>query len=347
MYQHLLVPMDGSPLSMATVEHAVALAGRLGARITFFHARADFGATGDGALLHAVAPASFEQGAAGNAKALLAKAEAAARAAHVTCASLAAVSDHPHEAILASASACQCDLIVMASHGRRGLKGVLIGSVTQKVLQHATVPVLVAAVESNLPQSDAQQALAIIKDEHRSLAAVIHGLQHAVAQLLDCAVPPDFALLRAMLYYIEQFPERLHHPKEEAFLFRLLRKRTDAFDTALTDLEQQHHEGSALFAALRAALQAFESGEPGGAARFSAALEVFAQAEWHHMSSEETVILPAAAAHLTEGDWREIAHAFVQNGDPRFDQQAGEAFEQLFTRILNAAPAAQLGSTAS
>lgn len=337
MYQHLLVPIDGSPLAQATVEHAVSLARRLGARVTFFHARADFAASSDGAVLHAVAPASFEQAAAGNARALLAKAEAAARAAQVDAESLAVISDHPHEAILIAVTQQGCDAIVMASHGRRGFKGVLIGSVTQRVLQAATVPVVVAVVESNQPRSDAQEALAIIKDEHRSLAAVIHALQRVLAQAKAGGAAPDFALLRGMLFYVERFPERLHHPKEEAFLFRLLRERTGAHDQVLADLEHQHHEGSALFSELRNALQAFEAGEQGADQRFEVKVEQFAQAQWRHLGAEEKLILPAATAHLNEADWREIARAFRDNGDPRFGLRCDEDFDELLVRILNLA----------
>lgn len=338
MYQNLLVPIDGSPLSQSTVEHAVSLARRLGAMVTFFHARADFGASSDGAVLHAAAPSAFAQAAAGNARALLAKAEAAAHAAQVSCCSQSVISDHPHEAILQAVERLRCDAIVMASHGRRDIKGVLIGSVTQNVLQASNVPVVVAAVESNLPRSDAQDALAIIRDEHRSLAAVIHGLQHVVAEARAGRSVPDFALLRAMLFYVEHFPERLHHPKEESFLFRLLRERTREHDCVLAALERQHHESSTLFAQLRPALQAFETGEPGAAERFDSAVESFAQAQWRHMGAEEKVILPAASAHLNEADWREIAQAFLENRDPRLGQEADDAFDELFTRILNMTP---------
>lgn len=338
MYQHLLVPIDGSPLSSTTVEQAVALARTCGARVTFFNARSDFGATSDGALLHAAAPESFVQAAAGNARALLAKAESAARAARIGSQSLAVVSDRPHEAILAAASAQACDLIFMASHGRRGIKGVLHGSVTHKVLQQATLPVLICAVESNLPQTDAQRALATIKDEHRSLAAVLHGLLQVIAQLEAGSLPPDFALLRAMLYYIEKFPERLHHPKEEAFLFRLLRERTDECNEVISDLEQQHREGSALFAALCSDLSDFEAGADGAAVAFYAAVRRFAESQWRHLGAEERVILPATSRYLSDADWKEIAHAFLENGDPRFGAEADEAFAQLFTRLLNLMP---------
>lgn len=337
MYQHLLVPIDGSPLSQALVEHAVLLARRIDARICFFHARSDFGASSDGAVLHALAPASFERAAAGNARALLAKAEAAARAANVPCRSLSVISDHPAEAITAAVHKEGSDAIVIASHGRRGFKGALLGSVTQKVLQAATVPVVVAAVESNLAHSEAQEALSIIKDEHRSLAAIIHGLQLAIGKIEE-ASNSDVGLLRAMLFYIEQFPERLHHPKEESFLFRLLRLRTSEYDGVLAELEQQHHEGSVLFVELRKALQAFESGGAGTVAVFRSALEHFAKAQWHHMTVEEQVILPAAISHLTDADWHEVSQAFKSNNDPHFAMQDDGVFNELLVRILNMTP---------
>jgi len=170
MYMHLLVPVDGTPLASATIEQAVAYARVGGARLTFLHARADLAARGDGALLHAMSPEVFADAAAGNARALLARAEAAARAAGVTASSMLMTSDRPHEAILEAARSSGCDLVFMASHGRRGLKGALLGSVTRKVLEGATLPVLVAAVESNLAaRSDEQRALVLLREEHRSL----------------------------------------------------------------------------------------------------------------------------------------------------------------------------------
>ncbi len=94
-------------------------------------------------------------------------------------------SDRPYEAILGAAEARGCDLIFIASHGRRGIKGLMLGSETQKLLQHTTIPVLVSAVESNLPAAEIRAPLAVIRDEHRSLAAVIHGLEYVVRQARD------------------------------------------------------------------------------------------------------------------------------------------------------------------
>jgi nucleotide-binding universal stress UspA family protein/hemerythrin-like domain-containing protein len=334
MYQHLLVPHDGTPLSFATVEQAVAYAKAVGARLTFFHARPDVAASSEGALLHAMSPQDFAEAAAGNARALLARAESAARAAQVPCASLLTTSDRPSEAILEAAGSAGCDLIFMASHGRRGLKGVLLGSVTRKVMEGARLPVLVASVESNQPRlSDEQKALSILRDEHRSLAAVLHAL---LARVDDPSGSPDLALLRAMVFYIEQFPERLHHPKEDAYLFQRLRARTTDCNALLDELEQQHVAGAKQFAAMRATLNA------GDMPAFSQQVREFAKQQWHHMSTEEKLVLPAASRFLTAEDWREIAQAFGSNGDPRFG--TGESFETLASRLLEMAAHAPRGS---
>lgn len=327
MYMHLLVPVDGTPLAAATIEQAVAYARVSGARLTFLHARADLATRGDGALLHAMAPEVFADAAAGNARALLGRAEAAARAAGVAASSMLVTSDRPHEAILEAARDTGCDLVFMASHGRRGLKGALLGSVTRKVIEGATLPVLVAAVESNLAARSAEQrALALLRDEHRSLAAVLHAL---LAQIDDPARPPDQALLRAMLFYVEQFPQRLHHPKEEQHLFVRLRQRTTECDALLAELHRQHATGAGQFAQLRRLL---EAGDETG---FANAAQAFAQDQWQHMRIEETLVLPAASRHLLPEDWRAIAEAFEADPAPGFD--TSESFDALAARLLELA----------
>lgn len=327
MYKHLLVPLDGTPLASATVEQAVAYAASTGARLTFLHARPDVGASGDGALLHAMSPQDFSIAAAGNAQAIVGKAEAAARAAGVACASLVVNSDRPHEAIIEAAGANGCDLVFMASHGRRGLQAALLGSVTRKVLQLAQLPVLVAAVESNhAARTDEQRAIAILRDEHRSFAAVLHAL---LARVDDTSGPADPALLRAMLFYVEQFPERLHHPKEDAWLFRKLRERSSECDALMSELEHQHVAGASSFAELGRALDA------GDHAAFRQGVHDFADMQWRHMRMEEGLVLPAASRFLQPSDWKLIVEAFNANADPRFG--TGEAFEHLASRLLELA----------
>jgi len=147
MYRHILVPTDGSELSLKAAKVATGLAASLGARITALYVieplephwagkiRAK-GAQPFGALDYA----SFERERAGEA---LDRVAAVAAKAGVKCAKAIASDAQPWSAIVAAARSKKCDLIAMSSHGRRGLEGLLIGSQTAKVLTHAKVPVLV------------------------------------------------------------------------------------------------------------------------------------------------------------------------------------------------------------
>ena len=344
MYRHLLVPLDDSLLSVETARQAVELAGALGAKVSFFHANADYGGTSVGALERVMSPASFNENVAGEARAIVAKAEVVARDAGIAYDSLIVTSDRPHEAILDAAELRGCDLIFMASHGRRGVKGLMLGSQTQKVLPHTTIPVLVSAVESNIAAPPYLAPATIIRDEHRSLGAVIHGLEYLIREARAKTVAPQFPLLHAMVHYIKSFPETLHHPKEEAYLFRKLRIRTNEYNDTLDELERQHDAGHALVGRLEAALDAYEADPLGGFAGFAEAVEQFAEAQWRHMNLETKVIMPAAQRHLTAEDWAEIDAAFAGNSDPRFSVDNDEEFRQLFARILNLAPLSVVGA---
>jgi nucleotide-binding universal stress UspA family protein/hemerythrin-like domain-containing protein len=345
MYRHLLVPLDDSALSFQTVGRAVELARTLGAKVTFFHAESDYGGSSVGALERVMSPATFNDKVAGEARAILAKAEVVALEAGVSYDTLAVTSDRPHQAILDAAEARGCDLIFMASHGKRGLKGLVLGSQTEKVLQHTTIPVLVSAVESNATAPAYLAPSTIIGEEHRSLAAVIRGLEHLVRDSGARQTPPSFPLLRAMLHYINVFPETLHHPKEDAYLFRRLRERTPEFNATLDELQRQHVEGHELAAELDRTLANWEADPAKGLPAFAAAVARFAEMQWQHMNLERKVILPAAQKHLTADDWTEILRAFSENGDPRFNVDADEAFRQLFANILNLAPAHVVGGS--
>lgn len=181
-------------------------------------------------------------------------------------------------------------------------------------------------------------ALAIIQDEHRSLAAVVHGLRYLVREIRERKTKPDFRLLWAMLSYLAEFPEKLHHPKENAYLFARLRQRTREADAVVAELERQHLAGTRHVRDLELALGHYEAGLPDGLGRFSVAVETFAEEIMRHMALEESTVLPLAKKHLTEEDWVEICTAFSQNGDPRFDAEADQECRDLFTRIVNLAP---------
>jgi nucleotide-binding universal stress UspA family protein len=145
MFKHILVPTDGSQLSSDTVQRAITFAAEAGAKITFFFAKPDYPVAfyGEGALIDPTTPEKFAEMAEQQAREILKRHEAAAQAAGVACATMSSVSDIPYEAIIAAAEESGADLIFMASHGRRGFSGLLLGSETQKVLTHSKIPVLV------------------------------------------------------------------------------------------------------------------------------------------------------------------------------------------------------------
>jgi len=146
MFKHILVPTDGSRLSIESARAAVQLARSLGARVTAFFAAPPATPIVYKALLPVgyAAPEEHRKSIDKAARSYLAAVEKAAKAAGVPCETAVATSDFPADAILAAARKGRCDLIVMASHGRRGLRrSSLLGSETQKVLARALIPVLV------------------------------------------------------------------------------------------------------------------------------------------------------------------------------------------------------------
>jgi nucleotide-binding universal stress UspA family protein len=145
MYRNILVATDGSKLSLKAVTHAIALAKAIGARITGFHASPDYPLPvyADGVVFEPVSRKEYAAQCRKEADKILGAIAAKAKAARVAFSAASAISPAPWEAILAAARKHKCDAIVMASHGRRGVAALVLGSETQKVLTHSKLPVLV------------------------------------------------------------------------------------------------------------------------------------------------------------------------------------------------------------
>lgn len=145
MFKHILVPTDGSPLSDSAVARAVSFAKDIGARITFFYVQPDFPMRfyGEGALIDPTTPQQFAKSAANEAAEILDRAKSTAAASGVPAEGESVVNEVPYTAIIDAVDRHGCDLIFMASHGRRGIAGFLLGSETQRVLTHSKTPVLV------------------------------------------------------------------------------------------------------------------------------------------------------------------------------------------------------------
>ena len=143
MYKHILIPTDGSSLATTAVKQGLDFAKAIGAEVTALTVFEPFHTLTLETEMLTDSPAIYHEHAKAEATAILDRVEALATQRGVTCHRIDVESDHPYEAIIATAKKHKCDLIAMASHGRKGIQSILLGSETQKVLTHSTLPVLV------------------------------------------------------------------------------------------------------------------------------------------------------------------------------------------------------------
>jgi len=143
MYKHLLIAVDGSDLSDKALGQGVGLAKALGARVTIVHVSLPWSSIAVGEIAVMFPPQEYEANMTAAALKLLVKAKAEADAANVPSTTAHKSDPQPYKAIIAEAGSIGADLIVMGSHGRRGIAGLLLGSETAKTLTHSKIPVLV------------------------------------------------------------------------------------------------------------------------------------------------------------------------------------------------------------
>jgi hemerythrin-like domain-containing protein len=182
------------------------------------------------------------------------------------------------------------------------------------------------------------RALLILEDEHRTFAALLHGLLYLVRDTREHGAPPRLDVLGAIVYFLDTFAERVHHPRESEYLFRLLRRRCPSATPILDRLEEDHRRGDASMRALEQALMRCRHGDPSEFGPFAAAAEAYAESQQQHMRSEELEVLPLAREHLTPDDWGVIDEAFSGNAVPRFAAAATDGYRALFSRIVAIAP---------
>ena len=181
-------------------------------------------------------------------------------------------------------------------------------------------------------------ALNIIRSEHRSLAAVIHGLQFLVEQIQKRGPKPDLKVFRAMIHYIDTFPERLHHPKEDRYLFAKIQLRYPEGNSIISGLEAQHVRGAELIRELERSLLEWEERGDIAFPDFAHKVREFSDFHWQHMREEEDVVMPLAERVLLDEDWKEIDAAFAGNQDPLIGKDVQKDFDKLFSHIVNIAP---------
>jgi hemerythrin-like domain-containing protein len=182
-------------------------------------------------------------------------------------------------------------------------------------------------------------ALQTIRDEHASLAAMLQSMRLMVKKGPSDDHRQFFNVLRAMLFYIDEFPERLHHPKESNLLFPKVVMLAPKVMGAVDKLERDHMRSEKASRDLQHMLLAWDLLGSGRRAAFEEAMSQYIDAYLEHMNLEENVIPPEAERCFSEEDWQLLDAAFAENADPLTGQyRPTETYEKLFTLIVTRAP---------
>ena len=179
----------------------------------------------------------------------------------------------------------------------------------------------------------------IIREEHVALAAMLRSILLLLEQHRRQATQPDFAALRAMLFYVDEFPEQRHHRKESELLFPKLRARTPLSRDMLDRLDEDHARGSYMIRELEHALLGFEMLGDVRRPAFEQAAQRYVDFYLAHMALEERDVLPLAERVLTAQDWADLDEAFASNRDPLTGHEPDADYRALFTRIVGIVPA--------
>ncbi len=182
-------------------------------------------------------------------------------------------------------------------------------------------------------------ALKIIHDEHHAISAMVSAMRAIGKRLAQTADPQDFDVMRAILLYIDEFPERLHHVKETEVLFPMVREKSPELVPVIDRLDAEHHRGEASVRSLEHDLLAWEQLGDVRRERFLESLERFTRFYLEHLRTEESVVLPEAVKVLDDAQWAQVHAAFESHRDPLTGQPAEAQYERLFRKIVNNAPA--------
>jgi hemerythrin-like domain-containing protein len=183
-------------------------------------------------------------------------------------------------------------------------------------------------------------ALKIIKDEHSSLSAMLRSMRMMIDRGPKDQPEKFFDVLRAMLFYIDEFPEKQHHPKESKLFFPMVARAHPQIKETIDRLEHDHEHGEKSVRELMHHLLAWELLGESRRQAFQTACARYIDFYLEHMRLEETIVLPAAQTALSAEDWAKVDAAFSANRDPLDRSNASEPqYARLFTRIVMHAPA--------
>jgi hemerythrin-like domain-containing protein len=182
------------------------------------------------------------------------------------------------------------------------------------------------------------RALTVIRDEHRTIASILHGMEYLVREIRARRKKIDPQVFHAMIYYLETFAERVHHPKEDQYLFGILRHRHQEAAAIIDLLEREHAGGADLLRRLAQAMIRYEEGGDKEFSAFEREVNNFVESYRNHMRREEEQLFPIALSVLTPLDWITIDRAFDEHTDPLAAEREEKDFDKLFSRIVSLAP---------
>jgi hemerythrin-like domain-containing protein len=183
-------------------------------------------------------------------------------------------------------------------------------------------------------------ALQVIRDEHSAVAAVLRSLLQMMERGPSEEEPERFFdVLRAMLFYIDEFPERRHHPKESDLLFPKIARVAPQLMPVIRKLEDDHMSGEHRVRELQHLLLAWELLGDSRRSTFQDAARKYVEFYLAHMRTEETELLPVAQQSLSDSDWQQLDEAFSTHRDPLVTGEHDPIYDRLFTRIVMRAPA--------
>ena len=185
----------------------------------------------------------------------------------------------------------------------------------------------------------AQEYIRVIQEEHAALAAMLRSMLMMLDRGPGDSPESFFDVMRAMLFYIDEFPERLHHPKESDLLFPRVARHSPQVMSVIEQLERDHMKGETAVRELQHLLLGWELMGDSRRARFEEELRSYINFYLEHMRLEEMVIIPEARKVLDEEDRKALDEAFLSNHDPLVSKGPRDpAYDRLFTRIVMRAP---------
>lgn len=182
-------------------------------------------------------------------------------------------------------------------------------------------------------------SIKVIQDEHSSLSAMLKSLRMMIQRGLDNEPLKFFDVMRAMIFYIDEVPEKQHHTKESELLFPAIAKRSEEDKDLISQLEAEHHQGEKAIRELQHKLLAWEILGDSQRIEFEETANTYIDFYLNHIQLEEKFLIPQALQVLKPEDWLMLDKAFEKNSDPLSkSRQRDPIYDRLFTKIVMHTP---------